>query len=298
MKLTSTFFGITRPPSSKSPSSKALPFIGLLTALLASSCSSLLYYPSREIAANPTAFGVRYEPFQVQTEDGLKLESWWVQSETKPAKGVIVFFHGNAQNLTAQFPQASWFRHFGYHVLLFDYRGYGVSEGKPSPEGTVTDGKAILREAKKRAGGLPIIAFGQSLGGAVLLRTAIETQNEIPLQGMLLDSTFLSYRHAAQEILSKSWITWPFQWLGLLLISDSWAPSGTDRSFPKIPYYVIHGTNDITVDYSLGRELFERLPENKTLLTIDGGTHTDVFFRNDGNYRKTVVDWLDQTVKR
>ncbi len=274
--------------------------IGLtsLVLLVFSSCSSLLYFPDKKGYLYPGQFKLVPEEFQVQTDDGFKLESWWVKSETKPVKGVIVFFHGNAQNLTAQFPQASWFRHFGYHVLLFDYRGYGVSEGKPSPEGTVIDGKAILREAKRRAGSLPIIAFGQSLGGAILLRTAIETQDEIPLQGMLLDSTFLSYRHAAQELLSKNWITWPFQWLGLLVMSDSWSPAGTDRPFPKIPYFVIHGTKDITVDYNLGRELYEKLPENKTLLTIDGGTHTDVFFRNDGKYRETVLEWLDRTAKR
>ena len=277
------------------------PYIGLSAALLiaaiVSGCSSLLYFPDKNAHFYPGQFGIHPVEFQTVTEDGLKLECWQIAAVTQPAKALVVFFHGNGQNLTAQFPMASWLRHFGFDVLMFDYRGYGVSEGSPNPEGTVKDGRAILRMAKDRAGKRPIIAFGQSLGGAILLRSLSDLHGAVMPRMILLDSTFLSYREVGVKVLSHSWITWPFQWLGYLALSDRYAPAGTVEPLPEVPYFVTHGTADRTVDYRLGEKLFAALPgSRKTFVKVEGGEHTDAYFRKSGNQREAAVRWINENL--
>src|SRR5262249_1447782 len=136
----------------------------------------------------------------VPTADGENLHVWRFEPEKPAAKRAVwVQFHGNAENQTSHFANLFPAVQNGYDLVTFDYRGYGQSTGIPSPAGTVEDGKTILRWVKKNYPDLPIVVFGQSLGGAIAMRTLEDLGNEVPIQFLVLDSTFGSYRAAGRS---------------------------------------------------------------------------------------------------
>lgn len=265
-----------------------------------SSCSSPLYYPSFERLDSPERFGLSSERVQLEPSPGVAIFGDYISAPKatapKPTQGIFVFFHGNGENRTSHFAALHWLPSEGYDYFIFDYQGYGDSTGEPTPEGTVRDGIAALRWAHARARAhkppLPLIVFGQSLGGAVAARALIELKGEIPVTLLVLDSTFLSYRAAMRSVMSQRWFTWWLQPLSLLLASDTWAPKERIRELQGVPTVVIHGQRDAVIDYSLGRELFEQAAEPKEFWSIPTGEHIDAFWRHDGIYRKRLLEKL------
>lgn len=269
--------------------------VAFLTSL--SGCSSLLYYPTKERLSDPARF--RHKPQDVffQTEDGLKLHGWYFKTPKRPAKATVLFFHGNAQNLTSHFLALYWMLDQGFDYFIFDYRGYGESEGEPSPEGTIKDGKAAVAWiAQNKDPGTQLVIFAQSLGGAVGLRVACEMKDAVPYKAVIVDSTFPSYKKVARKALNKVWITWPFQWVTYLVLSDRYAPKSCIRDIAPRPLLVVHGTADRTVDFSLGEEVYELARDPKEFWRIEGGHHTDFLFREGTIYQEKLADWILKAV--
>lgn len=273
----------------------ALALGSLIAAYFTLGCSSLLYYPTRYEHVYRNRMPIKPEDVAFTSEDGTKLHGWYFKAKSeKPKNCSILFFHGNAQNLSTHFFALYSAPNRGYDYFIFDYRGYGHSdELAPSPETTVRDGKAALRWLKARHPERPIVVFGQSLGGAVALRTVIEMKDEIAPKAVYVDSTFSSYRAVGRNVLSKSWITWLFQPLAYLLLRDRWAPERELDRLPPIPLVVIHGDKDPTVDYSMGERLFAKASEPKEFWRIPGGQHTDFMWRDGGAHAEKFYASLD-----
>ncbi len=264
--------------------------------LLLPGCSSLLYYPYDGFAVSPAKMKHAPEDIVIETEDGTKIHAWYFKAPTKP-KGTLLFFHGNAQNLTTHFYNLYWILEQGYDYLIFDYRGYGMSEGKPNPEGTLKDGKAALRWIAKHKRTKSLYLFGQSLGGAVLLRTACDLKGEVAFDRIVVDSTFSSYKRAGQKLLSRSWITWAFQWLPFLVLSDEYAPKACVETLSPTPLLVVHGTDDPTIAFSLGEKIYETAREPKEFWRVEGGKHTDFLFRDHNQFQSKLITWLETPVR-
>ncbi len=182
----------------------------------------------------------------------------------------------------------------GYDLFIFDYRGYGKSGGKPSPEGTTADGRAALRWVDShRPKDKPLIIFGQSLGGAIALRVAGELATEIPYDAMVVDSTFHSYREAGRKVLASGWLTWAFQFLPYLVLSDRYAPRDHIEKIAPHPLLVVHGTEDKTIAFSLGKKVFELARDPKEFWEIKNGQHTDFMYRENMRYQKDLLHWLE-----
>lgn len=252
-------------------------FLLLVFSPILFSCSSLLYHPTHHQHFEPAQFGV--EPEELWIEG---LHAWRFRATSGQPKGLVLFFHGNAENLTSHFSALAWLPREGFDYLIFDYRGYGKSPGSPlgdspSPESTVRDGIRIIRWGLSQR--LPLILFGQSLGAAVLQRSLEEIRDPEELKKIrliTLESSFRSYKKAGRKVLSQSWITWPFQWISHALLSDSQAPK---LPLPRGPRYVIlHGTHDRTIPLELGEELFELAPEPKEAWLVPGGGHIQAFW--------------------
>ena len=274
-----------------------------LFLLFATGCSSMLYHPSQDYYASEAkvseVLGVTPQPVTFlsgSTSDSPRLTGWYFKQTNKRSKtrGVLVHFHGNGENLSTHFLSFYWVLEHGFDYFIFDYQGYGHSPGKPSPQNTVQDGMAALRWIQESHPKLPIVVAAQSLGGAVALSTLIKLKNEIPVRLLILEGTFLSYKKAAKRVMSHSWITWLFQPLGSLVMSDEYAPKDHLQNFPPIPSVVIHGDADQVIDYDLGQEVFEALPQPKEFWSIPEGRHTDTFFRHQGIYRKKLIERLTQ----
>lgn len=256
----------------------------------------MLYHPSNHVFTVPTQFGQAPQELWLASTDNTQIHGLYftIPKAQKP-QALIVYFHGNGGNLTGYYPSMLWVLAQRTNFLVFDYHGYGQTEGHPSPENTVEDGKTALRWASARAKELhvPLIVFGQSLGGAISLRTLLDLQKEnIKADALIIDSSFLSYKQVAQRVLSHSWITWPVQWLTYLLLSDHYAPGDAIKSLYPLPILVIHGTADATVDYDLGQDLFAKANEPKEFLKIPDGKHIDVFMHDNGDYRSVVFNFL------
>jgi hypothetical protein len=272
--------------------------IFLLLVVGLTGCSSLLYYPRRVEFSNPSQVGANYDRISLLTEDGIQLEAWRIYSpKVKTPKARLVFFHGNAQNLSSHFHYLIWALDFNYEIFIFSYRGFYKNKGDPTPRGTLSDGLAALDWVQKQSqkDKIPWVAFGQSLGGAVLMRSLAEKKEKlgsefIPPVLVAIDCSFHSYQEVGRKVLAKNWFTWPLQWLSYFVLSDRYAPNKKIANLSPIPLLVMHGTQDPTVSYSLGERIFEIAREPKYFWPLEGAGHTDVFFIENFVYRKKFDD--------
>ena len=270
--------------------------IMIMCLIFIQGCSNFYYYPSQGFFADPKDYGITYESFSFKTEDGIKLNAWILhQSLRKTSKGTVLFFHGNAENLTSHWRHLGWMTEQGYDVFIFDYRGYGDSDGKPTPAGLHKDALAALKEAYAwhlLNRGREFIVYAQSLGGTVALDALPDFPNKNRISLIVADSTFASYTKVGADKLASSWITWPLIPLAYVLLDNSRAPENKIKFLSPVPLLVIHGTNDTIVPMKFGEDIFARANEPKTFWTIENGRHGDAFLSNERIYRTKFLDFL------
>ncbi len=172
-----------------------LSYIGL-AAILTGCQSHFVYFPTEELDGSPEDFGMDYEDVYLETEDGLKLHSWFVPA--KDARATVLISHGNAGNVSHRLFTLHMFNRMGLNSLIFDYRGYGQSEGKPSEEGTYLDAKAAWEylTEQRLIPSEQIVLFGRSLGSAVAAHQATEDKPA----ALIVDSAFSSLPDMAADI--------------------------------------------------------------------------------------------------
>jgi alpha-beta hydrolase superfamily lysophospholipase len=244
---------------------------------------------------DPTKHGIYPRNIWFAAEDGTRLHGWLFSPEKPKAR--IAFFHGNAENLTSHWTTLIWILDQGFEFLIFDYRGYGLSDGKPSRLGTLMDGKAALKWLATEDPPLPLFVLGQSLGGAIALKTVAEWGQAYSIKGLVVDSTFASYQRVARRLIGQVSFLWPFQWLAHLLVSDEGAPEEILSRISPIPLLVFHGDLDRVVTYENGLEVFQGSKEPKTFVPVSGGKHIDALWRKDEPYRDLLVQWLNRRLE-
>jgi len=229
-----------------------------------------------------------------KNEDGITLHGWHFINSLNPKKpkAVIVFFHGNAQNISSHYLTLLWVLKHGYDFFIFDYQGYGQSAGEPTPKGTIKDGKAALIWTRDHFPGTPMVVFAQSLGGAIGLRSVGEIGSQLPIKLMVADSTFYSYKVVARRVLAKHWLTWILQPFTYLVLSDTYAPEDYIEKIAPIPILVIHGDKDQVVPFEMGEKVFALAKEPKEFWAVPGGLHTDVFWKDDDTNKKRFLQKL------
>jgi uncharacterized protein len=228
------------------------------------------FFPRPDLAPTPADAGLPYEVVTATTADGLTLRGWWV-----PAPGgavsppVLLVFHGNAETIAHGLDLAARAHGAGFATLLAEYRGYAGNPGSPSEEGIAADGEAFAAAATARAGGAPVVVWGRSIGGAVAVRLAAAGRGA----GLVLESPFTS----AQDLLRDdgAWLFLLASYLGSYRFD-----SASRMAQVRVPVLVIHGTADTIAPYAHGRRLHDLAPGPKTLLTIEGGGHNDLWARH------------------
>ncbi|MFS4457838.1 alpha/beta hydrolase [Bdellovibrio sp. HCB2-146] len=268
-------------------------FAATVLALASLGCSSMLYYPKTEKLFDPARVQLEPEDIYFKSSDGNMLHAWYFASKTKENKGTVLFFHGNGENLTSHFLTFRWLPEQGYSYLIFDYPGYGTSSGKPSPEGTVKAGIAAAEWLVANKKPTNLIIYGASLGGNVALRTAEEIKGRIPFNHVIIEASFPSYRKMGAQVLSRSWITWLFQPIGYLVLSDKWAPKDISQ-FSPTPMLFIAGDKDWIVEPEQSQKLFELAKDPKEIWIIPGGHHGDLYEINKGELRGRLLQYLEK----
>ncbi len=286
-------------------------FLGVLLCAVLGACSSLLYYPDRNLYVNknklspqPDEFFVDVNPQQsswpleFKSGKSFKIGVWhFKQNQFPKPKGRILQFHGNGQNMSAHFVSLYWLVAYGYDLIVFDYPGYGPVPGDPTPQNTVQAGLAIIEFLIHQDNTSDLILVGQSLGGAVMLSTLAHTSLSAKVQAVVIDGSFLSYKSVAREVLSKHWWSWWMQPFSYILLSDKWAPISFAERLPPKAYLVTYGSEDLVVNPENSKKLFQALPDSdKELTEFSGEGHITQYtsVRAKEN-QKIFLKWLTKS---
>jgi fermentation-respiration switch protein FrsA (DUF1100 family) len=256
-------------------------FAGLLVA-----CErQLIYQPTLYPHGywEPEAMGVSVEDVHFQAEDGIKLHGWYVQSPE--AKATLLWFHGNAGNITHRLQNIKMLEPLKLNIFIFDYRGYGKSEGQPNEKGIYLDSQAaydFLTQEKKIAPE-KLILFGRSLGGAF----AVDVTAKNPAAGLILESVFTTAKDMAKAI-------FPILPIGWAISSKLDIVSRVPQL--ELPKLFLHGDHDEVVPYKLGRQVFAAASEPKEFYEIKGAGHNDTIFAGGTRYFATIDKFIYNVV--
>ena len=242
--------------------------------------SHYIYYPERVLSVTPHSIGLQFESVSFETTDGVQLSGWFVPSES--ARGVILFSHGNAGNISHRLDSIQIFHQLGLDVFIFDYRGYGQSEGKPTEQGTYKDAEAAWRYLIEERQVKPneVIIFGRSLGGAVASWLA---QSHTP-GGLILESTFTSLPDIAAGL-------YPYLPVRLLLRFEYNTAEYLGRV--DCPVLIVHSRDDEIMPFNHGQRLFESAKEPKKFLETTG-THNNGFITSGKRYEDGLHTFISQ----
>ena len=244
----------------------------------------LIYFPERTLAATPETVGLSYESVSFQTDDGVVLSGWFVPAE--PCIGVVLFCHGNAGNMSHRLESIQLFHRLNLSTFIFDYRGYGSSEGRPSERGTYLDALAawdVLKSRKACASG-EIIVFGRSLGAAIAARLAKERDPG----ALIIESAFTSITDLGAEL-------YPF--LPVRLLSRYRYETIQYLGGVRCPVLVVHSPSDEIIPFRHGRRLFDAAKPPKAFLEIRG-SHNDGFLVSGDAYVEGIRSFLASYIGR
>jgi pimeloyl-ACP methyl ester carboxylesterase len=248
----------------------------------------LLFQPSSRLLATPDDAGMDYETVRLETEDGETLHGWWIPApdvsrETSPddrATHTLLFFHGNAGNISGRLESVQQFRRLGLNVLIVDYRGYGQSTGTPSEQGIYADAAACWEHLTAERGIAPadVVVFGRSMGGgAATWLAARRTPGAVILESVFTNVPDVGAHH------------YPF--LPVRALATNQFDNEARVAEIEAPKLFIHSREDRVVPFELGRRVYEAAAEPKHFLEIQGG-HNDGFLVSSEVYLDTIDDFL------
>lgn len=256
-------------------------------------CSHLFYFPSQQVYMQPHRLEHPPESKMISSGEN-QISIWQFKAPNKKPRAKILLFHGNAENVSTHFMALYWILKSDYEFAVFDYPGYGSSTGKPTRASTTDAGRDVLRWYSAQSPEVPLVVFGQSLGGNIALYS-VAKEKEIPVCLVAVESTFKSYRTVARRTANKHWLTWLFQPLAYLLVSNSNSGGDHIAEISPTPLLVIHGDSDPVVDAQNGLEVFEEAKEPKEFWSVPGGQHISAFFGADRDvFREKFIKTINQ----
>ncbi|UCC14414.1 MAG: alpha/beta hydrolase [Gammaproteobacteria bacterium] len=255
----------------------------LVIALIYVFQARMLYQPrlaGGSLDVNPSSAGLAYEDVTLLTSDGLRLHGWFVPAYS--ARGALLFFHGNAGDISTRLESVALFHQLGLSVFIVDYRGYGRSEGSPSERGTYRDADSAWRHLTEERGidEDKIVIFGRSLGGAVAAQLASRTAPG----ALIVESVFTSVPDVAAR---------HYRYLPVGLLSRFRYEAVKYVSLTSAPVLVVHSRDDEIVPFDMGQQLYRAADEPKSFIELRGG-HNDAVFQSAAEYTEGLKKFLDR----
>jgi len=245
----------------------------------------MVFFPTRDLEASPGDIGLGFQEVRIDVTDGESIHAWYIPAPSgshvtgRSGDGgapTVLFCHGNAGNISHRLETIECLVTLGADVMLFDYRGYGRSDGAPSETNMYADAAACYSWLTGSQGvhSDKIVLFGRSLGGAV----AIELASHVDCAGLIVESSFTSAREMGR-------LMFPYFPIGLLLRYEF-------NSIQKIgqincPLLVTHSPSDDLVPFAMGRRLYDRAVDPKRFVELKGG-HNERDYMADGAYIEAV----------
>ena len=250
----------------------------------------VMFFPAKQLEHTPSLYQLKYQDvwIPISKPDGQtdRLHGWWIPAD-KPNAPVMLYFHHNAINIGANVSQALQFQKLGYSIFLFDYRGFGQSEGDfPTEPQLYEDAQAAwnyLTQARKIPSNR-IVIYGHSVGGAIAIDLAAKQPEAAAL---IVQSSFTSMR----DMTKRFGVYW---FLPIELLLQQRFESLEKMKSIKMPVLVITGTEDIQIPVEMGERLYAAAPEFKQLIIIQGRGHDN---HMPEQYKQRVKQFIEQVLK-
>lgn len=247
----------------------------------------LIYFPGRSMAPRPTDLGLEYEDLYLTASDGVRVNGWALPPQRtareNTARGWVLYSHGNADTMAIRVGIMKPLVERGLGVLLYDYRGYGRSAGRPDEDGTYRDAEVMLAETVRRAGAARrVFLMGESLGGGVSHELAVRHPE---LAGLVTTSTFTSIPDMVVALLRIP---------ALRRIVHTRYDNLAKVPRIALPRLVLHGTRDELVPYCMGERLRDASSPPAAFLGVEGAGHNDIFAVDPEGAYGTLFAFIDR----
>lgn len=242
--------------------------------------SKSLFKPSDKVWPSPKEVSLDYEDVNIASPDGVKLHGWYLENEASDR--VVLFCHGNARSIHELIDRIAFFHSLGLSVMIFDYRGYGMSKGKPSEYGVCADARAFydyLIKARSYDAD-EIILYGLSLGGAV----AVDLAYHHKVAAVIVEGTFSSVRDMGKFL---------YPWVPSALVRQSFNSLHKVKSFTA-PFLCLHSKNDKSVPYKLGAKLFEAVASEYKRFVMLEGEHPSACIDEASRCSKEIKQFVER----
>ncbi|MDF1544894.1 MAG: alpha/beta hydrolase [bacterium] len=232
--------------------------------------SRLVFFPGKELVIQPDEVGLSYEDVYLASANGKKIHGWYFPPDDSSLEfPVVLFCHGNAGNISHRLETAQLIHSLGAGLLMFDYQGYGRSEGEPSESGIYADSRScydwLIKEKSITAD--RVVPFGRSLGGA----PAVQLAESVDCRGLVVESSFTSAKGMGR-------VMFPFLPVSLLIKYGLNSLARIENVNCKL--LITHSRTDEIIPYEMGQQLFEAAREPKRFVELSGGHNDLAYFRN------------------
>ena len=272
----------------------------LIFVVFSSACSNMIFQPEKGYYLDPKkaeeVLDLRLEDVYFKSSDGTQLHGWFLPNRVGKKKGTIMFLHGNAQNISTHVRFVWWLPRNGYDVFIFDYRGYGRSQGEATLDGVHLDVQSAIETLLARKDIHPdnLVLYGHSLGGALSVTSLADSPYRDRFKLLIVESSFTRYRTVAREVLGNFWLTWLFQYPLSWTVSDDFAPVDAIARISPIPILLVHGDADSVIDHHHSGELYSAAREPKAFWLVAGANHGALY---NPLQRERLLKYLDKILK-
>ncbi len=238
-----------------------------------------IFYPAKNIEFTPASINLAYKDVYLKTQDGVRIHGWFIPHDN--AKYTFLFCHGNAGNVGHRLDKIGMLYNVGLNIFIIDYRGFGLSQGRPSEKGLYLDAKAGYEYLLKAQKAAPeqIILYGESLGTAVLVNLASESK----VKAIILEGAFPCGKDMGKKI-------YPF--IPKFIFSNSFNSLAKIKKV-HVAKLFLHSTEDEIVPFALAKKLFLSAPEPKYLVELRG-SHNTAFIDCKEQYQSAIAGFIDK----
>ena len=250
----------------------------MLNGLMYFQQKHMIFYPTNDEYQTPAQWGLDYEDVSLETADHVQLHGWFIPNPQ--SEQVLLFFHGNAGNISHRGHSVDIFHRLGLSVFIIDYRGYGKSEGSPGEKGLYHDARAAWRYLTEARGHDPrqILIFGRSLGGVVAAKLA----SEVEARGLILESTLSSAHDFARDV---------FAVLSRLVVLRYDFNTVDYIQRVHYPVLVLHSPDDEIMPFHLGEKVYQAANRPKQFIRMRGD-HNNGVMLSQPEYEQQLDAWM------
>ncbi|KLV04064.1 hypothetical protein ABT56_15705 [Photobacterium aquae] len=262
----------------------------LILTLLLSGCANSLFFSPAIITEPPPSFSM------LSSRSGNNIAYQWLPSQTRDVKGAVIHFHGNSGHMGKTQEKVDWLTEHGFHVMVFDYSGFGASSGGATDQAVYYDAITVLEYARtvKMTNDIPIYVVATSTGGNIFLRALVDAPDSV--DGIVIDSSFTSYIDTAEYVVEQGVLGRWYSWIAGVVMRDTYSSNQViEELVVEVPTLVMHCEQDAVVPITAGRELFSQLQaKDKVFWQLKDCAHARGMTKAYPENQRNILTWLGE----